>query len=522
MVVSNPNTCALLTDMYQVTMAYAYFKGGRHEEQSCFELFFRTNPFKGQYTLYCGLHEALEMVASFRFTEEDISYLKDVMPNCDREFFIWLGSIDCSDIKIYSIAEGTVVFPREPLLRVEGPLGIAQLLETPLLNAINFPSLVATNASRFRNAVGPSVGLLEFGLRRAQGPDGGLTASRYSYIGGFNGTSNLLAGKLFGITVKGTHAHSFVQAYRSVDEIKDRNLNGTDLVGLALGHRERLNYTHSNEGELAAFCAYAIAFPDGFTALVDTYDTLQSGLLNFIAVSLALDDVGHRAVGLRIDSGDLAYLSKKIRSVVKSVGEKENRPWLGTITIVASNDISEEVLHSLHRQGHSCDVFGVGTNLVTCLGQPALGGVYKLVSINDMARIKLSENKTKVTIPCKKAVYRLYGEDGLPLLDYMSEASHPPPVAGTAVLCRHPFDGTKRVLVRPSRVVPLHSLVWPKTEPSPTADQLRERVMKNLSEVREDVSRVLNPTPYRVSLSGELFSFFQALWEKEATLHFES
>jgi nicotinate phosphoribosyltransferase len=323
------------------------------------------------------------------------------------------------------------VFPREPLLRVEGPLAICQLLETPLLNLVNFPSLVATNAARMRLAAGWDKTLLEFGLRRAQGPDGGLSASKYAVIGGFDGSSNVLAGKLFNITVKGTHAHSYIMSYTGIGDIKNRMLrvanedNSVDFVSLVLEKRRLLGCESTNEGELAAFTSYALAFPTSFLALIDTYDSLSSGVENFLAVGLALHSIGYRPVGVRLDSGDLAYLSKTIRGRFEEVDRLHVKETLfASCTIVASNDLNEEVLLALAREGHSIDVFGIGTHLVTCQSQPALGCVYKLAQYNDQPRMKFSQELEKMLIPGRKAVYRLFGQVGDLLLAIHDATKH--------------------------------------------------------------------------------------------------
>ena len=293
-----------------------------------------------------------------------------------------------------------MVFPRIPLLRVEGPVLKAQLLETTLLTLVNFASLVATNAARFRAANSkPNKTFLEFGLRRAQGPDGGLTASKYCYLGGFDGTSNVLAGKLFGIPVRGTHAHAYVNSYKDLD-----GLTETELLDQSTNERRpfaplcaqyldeiagilNIAVTETNKGELAAFISFAIAFPKNFLALVDTYDVLKSGLPNFLAVARALHDFGYKAIGLRLDSGDLAYLSIQVRKRFELVAEKMSLPdYFAKFTIVASNDINEDTLISLEKQNHEIDTFGIGTHLVTCQKQPALGCVYKLVEVKSNER----------------------------------------------------------------------------------------------------------------------------------------
>lgn len=288
---------------------------------------------------------------------------------------------------------GSVVFPRLPLMRIEGPVLKTQLLETTLLTLVNYASLVATNAARFRSATGADKTLLEFGLRRAQGPDGGLSASKYCYLGGFDGTSNVLAGKLYGIPIRGTHAHAFVNSYESLEDLSQR-----DLVDRRTGERRpfaelclkylnelgpllRILPEETHRGELAAFISYAMAFPTNCLALVDTYDVLKSGLPNFLAVALALHDFNYQAVGLRLDSGDLSYLSLKVRAAFIETAKKFQLPYMEHFTIVASNDINEDTLVSLEKQGHSIDTFGIGTHLVTCQRQPALGCVYKLVEV---------------------------------------------------------------------------------------------------------------------------------------------
>ena len=285
------------------------------------------------------------------------------------------------------------MFPRIPLIRVEGPILKTQLLETTLLTLVNFASLVATNAARFRAAIGWDKTLLEFGLRRAQGPDGGLSASKYCYLGGFDGTSNVLAGKLYGVPVKGTHAHAYVSSYASMSDLTERFLCDqiskekrpfAELclkylmeVGPALG----ILPEETNRGELAAFVSYAMAFPTNLLALVDTYDVLKSGLPNFLAVARALHECNYEAVGLRLDSGDLAYLSIEVRKRFIIIAEKFKLPYFANFNIVASNDINEDTLVSLEKQAHKIDTFGIGTHLVTCQKQPALGCVYKLVEV---------------------------------------------------------------------------------------------------------------------------------------------
>ncbi|KAG0486985.1 hypothetical protein HPP92_009080, partial [Vanilla planifolia] len=225
---TNPMVTPLLTDLYQFTMAYAYWKAGKHKERAVFDLFFRKSPFGGEYTVFGGLEECIRFVANFKLTEEEILYLQSVMPGCEDDFFEYLRAVDCSDVEVYAIPEGSVVFPKIPLMRVEGPVALVQLLETPFVNLVNFASLVTTNAARHRIVAGNSKTLLEFGLRRAQGPDGGMSASKYCYIGGFHATSNVAAGKLFGIPLRGTHSHAFVSSFMNPNEILDKTLQSHD------------------------------------------------------------------------------------------------------------------------------------------------------------------------------------------------------------------------------------------------------------------------------------------------------
>ncbi|XP_037927829.1 nicotinate phosphoribosyltransferase isoform X2 [Teleopsis dalmanni] len=686
----------LLTDLYQITMAYAYWKSGKTDDQAVFDLFFRNNPFHGEFTIFAGLEECLKFLDSFHYSESDIEYLRQTLPEgIENEFFDYLGNLTARDVILYAIDEGTVAFPRVPIIKVEGPLIIVQLLETTLLTLVNYASLMATNAARYRMVAGKHVKLLEFGLRRAQGPDGGLSASKYSYTGGFDGTSNVLAGKLFNIPVKGTHAHAYITSFSGIGELKTRLLRHKttgitgDLLEHAIKHRQALSHVldvsteESSEGELAAMVSYAIAFPDGFMALVDTYDvkrnendnqndkmkrksnmiisnnvaptsscknghklctstskptypellkpnfiskfckingvynsnvnrtcsngsaikiaqdngndfvsliehinevvqiqtsnaiknnnhkasnikktrrsvtpaatlvnkhnliyspknpsnasdtlvtwnlpkyvekSFRSGLLNFSAVALALYDFGFYAVGIRIDSGDLAYLSCLARETFEKIAERFKVSWFNKLTIVASNDINEDTILSLNEQGHKIDCFGIGTHLVTCQRQPALGCVYKLVEINGQPRIKLSQDVEKVTMPGHKNAYRLYSADGHALIDLLQKVTEMPPAVGQKVLCRHPFQESKRAYVIPSHVESLYKIYWQDGkiyQKLPTLEQVREKVQISLKTLRNDHKRTLNPTPYKVAVSDNLYNFIHDLWLQNAPI----
>lgn len=512
----------MLTDFYQITMAYAYWKAGVHEGEAVFDLFFRKNPFGGEFAIYAGLEEKLRLFENFRFTDDHIAYLKDQMQQCEKGFFDWLKSVDCSKIKIYALKEGTISYPRVPLIRVQGPIAVAQLLETSTLTLTNYPSLMTTNAAKYRLAVGFDKGLIEFGLRRAQGPDGAVSASRYSYMGGFDGTSNVLAGYLFGVPIRGTHAHSYVQAFTGIEDLKDRTLAGADgkkhdFVKTVFEIRGALGFNHTNEGELASLIAYAQAFPRGFLALVDTYDTLKSGVPNFVCVALGLLKLGYRPIGVRLDSGDLSYLSKATRKVLNEIGARTD-PDLLKCVILASNEINRSVLKSLREQGHEIDLFGIGTHLVTCDDQPAMGCVYKLVEVKGTPRIKLSQELNKMTIPGKKEAYRLFSEDGYGLLDLMIRVGDKPPEPSKRVLCHHPFDQIKRVYVTPSKVIPLHHCVWDgkRVYPEVSLKESRDYVLNQLRSTREDHLRDINPTPYKVSVSEELYDYVYRLWTEES------
>ncbi|CAK9293463.1 unnamed protein product [Gordionus sp. m RMFG-2023] len=513
----------LLTDLYQITMAYAYWKSESKDKIAVFDLYFRKNPFGGEFTIFSGLSDCIKLLENFYFEADDISYLKEILPKyVEDDFFTYLKNIDTKDIKLSAVPEGTIVFPRIPLISIEGPLPIVQLLETPLLTFVNFASLVTTNAARYRIAAGSKKRLLEFGLRRAQGPDGGLSASRYCYIGGFDGTSNVLAGKLFGIPVEGTHSHAFVSSFTHSSDFKNKKIVSfnnekevPDFLNLCLDWRTKVctsifpkiidgQVCQTNEGELTAFAAYALSFPDHFLALVDTYDVLKSGIPNFCSVALALNDMGYRAIGIRIDSGDLSYISKQCRSEFTKVSKKFNIPWFENIKIVASNDINEGTLFSLNEQGNEIDCYGIGTHLVTCQQQPALGCVYKLVQIQGKPRMKLTQDVEKMSIPGQKNVYRLYGKDGEAILDLIQMSNENQFIEPhTKILCRHPFQAALRTYVNPTRVESLLKLYWKDGElqiPLPSIEDVRKLVKENLSTLRQDHKRHLNPTPYKVLL----------------------
>ncbi|XP_027203103.2 nicotinate phosphoribosyltransferase [Dermatophagoides pteronyssinus] len=524
----------LLTDKYQITMAYAYWKNGMSEKYAVFDIFFRKNPFGGEFTIFAGLEECLNFLNGFRYTSDDIDFFRKILSDdVEEEFLEYLSKITAKDVVVYSAAEGTVVFPKEPLMRIEGPLVVCQLLETTFLTLVNYACLIATNAARYKIAIdNRKIQLLEFGLRRAQGPDGGLSASKYSYIGGFDGTSNLLAGRLYNIPVMGTHAHSFIMSHHStMDEPKNIYLK-SKLTGEMINFLEttqnfkdevakilQVSATESSKSELIAFISYALAFPGSFLALVDTYDVIRSGILNFCIVALALNKLGYRALGIRIDSGDLAYQSVVAHDCFRKIAEYYKLEWFARLSIIVSNDINEETIVSLNEQKHRINAFGIGTHLVTCQKQPALGCVYKLVEIDQNPCIKISLDLAKVTIPSRKNVYRIFGREGYALLDLLTGSHEQQPKILDKILCRHPFEESKRCFATPSRIECLLQIWWQDgkiAQSLPTLMEIRERVQNSLAILRPDIKRLLNPTPYKVSVTDNLYHYMHQLWLENA------
>lgn len=358
---------ALYTDYYELTMAQGYFLAGRQNEEASFDYFFRDIPFDGGYVIFAGLADFLEILKNFRFYEDEIAYL--AKRGFRKEFLDYLRSFELS-ADIYAAKEGEIVFPREPIVRVEGNIIETQILETLLLNVLNFESLIATKASRMKHAAGDKK-VLDFGLRRAQGL-GGIQASKAAYIGGVQATSNVYSSFVSDIPASGTMAHSWIQSF---------------------------------DDELTAFRKYAEYYPDDCILLVDTYDTLNIGVPNAIKVGKELEQRGHRLKGIRLDSGDLAYFSRKARKQLDEAG-------LDYVKIAASNQLDERLIKSLLSQNAPIDLFGVGTRLVTGQDSPALDGVYKLASVNNQPKLKISENIEKITLPGRKKVIRYSGNDG--------------------------------------------------------------------------------------------------------------
>ncbi|KAK9956978.1 hypothetical protein ABG768_014676 [Culter alburnus] len=512
----------LLTDLYQFTMAYAYWRAGRHNEPAVFELFFRDNPFGGGFSLFAGLSDCLLFLQNFTFSDDDVEYLRSVLPaDTDAAFFTYLKELDCSAVSVSALPEGSVVFARVPLLEVSGPLAVVQLLETSLLCLVNYASLVCSNAARFRLAAGPRRRLMEMGLRRAQGPDGGLTASRYTYIGGFDLTSNALAGRLFGIPVAGTMAHSYVTSFSSLEEVWPQTLSPCggggpiDFICLAkgwLGRVCQLLGSKTNlirEGELAAFLSYAIAYPQNFLPVIDSYSVSCSGLLCFCAVALALSELQYRPLGVRLDSGDLCRQSLEVRRVFKECSKEFSVPQFESLIIVGTNSISEQSLSELNKKDNEIDVVGVGTHLVTCTRQPSLGCVYKLIEVRGRPRMKMSEDPEKSTLPGRKSVYRLLDTDAHPQMDLVCLSEEPAPKAGVS-LNYYPLGLDKTVQsITPAQVTSLRLDVFSCgqiTCPLNSASESRERAQISLQTLQPQHKRLQEPPDYTVALSERLHS----------------
>jgi nicotinate phosphoribosyltransferase len=463
---------ALLTDLYQLTMAYGYWKHGRADQNAVFHLFFRNNPFQGGYVVAAGLQPALDFIRSHCFTRDDVEYLASIKGNdglalFETGFLEYLSKLELS-VDVDAIPEGTLVFPHEPLMRIRGPILQCQLLETALLNFINFQSLVATKASRIAMAAGGDA-VLEFGLRRAQGANGSLAASRAAYIGGCTATSNVLAGKLYGIPVKGTHAHSWVMSFDS---------------------------------ELESFLAYSEAMPNNCVFLVDTYDTLH-GVQHAIEVGRILSGSGHRMVGIRLDSGDLAQLSIEARKLLDAAGFQD-------AAIVASNDLDERLIQSLKQQGATINVWGVGTKLVTAYDQPALGGVYKLGAVQAadgrwIPKVKLSEQWIKTSTPGIQQVRRFMDPNGVPSIDMIYNELDPPREQCSLI---DGTDGSRSVAI--DSTMGYEDLLMPMIRNGrliadmPALSQVRDRTLHQLSRFRSSVLRLDNPNRYPVGLEQGL------------------
>jgi nicotinate phosphoribosyltransferase len=475
-------TRALLTDFYELTMAAGYLEHGKAADRATFDLYYRHNPFQGGYAIAAGLQDAIRAVLEMRFSTEDIEYLASLKtaagsPFFTRTFLDYLRQFRFSG-NIRAIPEGAVIFPNEPILQVSGNLIECQMVETILLCHINFQTLVATKAARIWEASSHGT-ILEFGLRRAQGPDGAMSACRAAYIGGVAATSNVLGSAVFHFPPRGTQAHSWIQSFSA---------------------------------ELEAFRSYAASFCDDCVLLVDTYDVLKSGIPNAIKVARELQQSGHRLAGIRIDSGDLAFLSQRAREMLDQAG-------LDYVKICASNELDEFIIAEVISQGGKVDVWGVGTKLVTGGGEGggALGGIYKMVEHNGKPKIKLSGNVEKITSPGTKKIVRFCGEDGLMEADALAHISED--LSNHEVVIVDPNNPLRRKKINSRKRLELledvimdGNLVYA----FPALETTRLRRAQQLSALHESYKRLHNAHEYKVGLT-------QLLWqEKEQMLNQET
>ena len=463
----------MMTDLYQLTMMYGYFKHGMAGNEGVFDVFFRPKS-NITYAIAAGLQSVIDYINNLHFGPEDLAYLRS-LDLFDEPFLAYLGELRFTG-EIYAVPEGTVVFPYEPLVRVRAPILQAQLIETALLTFVNHQTLIATKASRVCYAAGGGA-VLEFGLRRAQGADAGIYGARAAVIGGCSSTSNVLAGEMFGIGVSGTHAHSWVMSFPD---------------------------------ELSAFRAYADTFPKACLLLVDTYDTLRSGVPNAMTVVRELRERGYEPMGIRLDSGDLAYLSKRARVMLDEAGFPQAK-------ICASSDLDENVIRDLKMQGCRIDTWGVGTRLITSEDNPALGGVYKMASeVVDgrmVPKIKLSDNPAKVTNPGYKKLFRLYGPDGMAIADLI--ALEEETLDETKPLrIFDPEHSYKNMLVEQFTARELLVPVFREGRQvytSPSVAEIRAYARRELDTMWDEYRRLMQPHIYKVDLSDRLYDLKKRL-----------
>lgn len=463
----------MLTDLYQLTMLSGYYRHGIKDKKACFYMFFREAD-DLSYAVMAGNEQLKTYLENLRFTEDDIAYLRSL--GLFKEDFLSYLSHFCFEGDIFLAPEGTFLFPGEPIVRVEAPLAQAQFIETTLLNILGHQILIATKANRVVRAAGEGT-VMEFGLRRAQGPDAALYGARAAVIGGCSSTSNVLAGQLFDIPVSGTHAHSWVMSFDS---------------------------------ELEAFRAYAEDFPDSCLLLVDTYDTLSSGVPNAIRVFKEMRAKGLKPLGIRLDSGDLCYLSREARRMLDEAGFEDAK-------IVASNDLDEFIIRDLKLQGARIDLWGVGTKLITSAARSALGGVYKLCALEEngqmQPRIKLSDNPEKITLPGINEVYRLYDENGMAVADLVAPKSEEIDFSRPLTLF-HPRDTWKQMTLASYRA---RKLLLPffvngkAVAPSPSVKEIRAYRKEEEKSIWEQHLRPLNPQPYKVDLSNTLWELRKSM-----------
>lgn len=468
----------MMTDLYQLTMMYGYFKENVHEREAVYDVFYRRTEGFGGYAIMAGLEQLIEFIRDLHFSAEDIAYLKTLGLFDDEKFFDYLRDFKFTG-EIYAMPEGTVVFPYEPLVRVKAPIAQAQLIETAMLTIINHQTLIASKASRVAYAAKGDI-VMEFGLRRAQGPDAGIYGARAAVIGGCNSTSNVLTGEMFDIPVSGTHAHSWIMSF---------------------------------ETELDAFRAYARTFPDACLLLVDTYDTIGSGVPNAITVFKELAAEGHKPLGIRLDSGDLAYLSKVCRRMLDEAGFPDT-------IICASSDLDENLIHEMKAQGACINSWGVGTKLITSKDCPALGGVYKLAAMEMKPgaplepKIKISENFWKVTNPGYKKVVRLYGyttgmaiADLIMLDDETIDETKP-------LTIFDPLEPWKKTHLSKFKTKELLIPVFidgKQVYESPSVSEIQEYCKADLNTFWDEYRRLVYPHLYKVDLSDGLYELKQKM-----------
>lgn len=452
------NITGTYTDQYQLAMAQVYFLKGHHEHTATFDYFFRALPFNGGYAIFAGLEDLLDVLEQLRFEQQDIEFLQH--QNMHPDFINYLKQFKFNGT-VYASLEGDVVFPVRPVVSIEANLIEAQIIETLLLNIINFQTLIATKARRIRQVAGERV-LIDFGLRRAQGA-GGYFASRAAIVGGFDSTSNVRAGRDYLIPVSGTMAHSFIQSYDS---------------------------------EMHAFSDYAEAWPENCILLVDTYNTLQSGVPNAIKIAKEMEKRGHRLKGIRLDSGDLAWLAKRARHMLDEAG-------LNYVAITASNQLDEYVIKNLLEQDAPIDAFGVGTNLAIGAPDAALDGVYKLAFVNGQPSIKLSDTPAKITIPYQKQVYRVFERDGT----YRGADVVALRTEKQIDMMHHPFESLKSLSIKHyKKEVLLHKIMenGKRLLPKKSLGDIARFSQQCFDRLPLEYKRFINPHIYKVGLSTEL------------------
>lgn len=469
----------LLTDLYQLTMMNGYLKENRREEIAVFDVFFRQNGMI-TYSVACGLEQTVDYILNLKFGEEEIEYLKS-LGIFSKEFLEYLKDFKFTG-DVYAVKEGTVVFPGEPILTVKAPIMQAQLVETAILNNINFQTLIATKAAKIRYAAKNDI-VMEFGLRRAQAPDAGIYGARAAVIGGCNSTSNVLAGKMFDIPVAGTHAHSWVMNFKD---------------------------------EYTAFRAYADVYPDNALLLVDTYDTLKQGVPNAIKVFNELKAKGYKSKGIRLDSGDLAYLSKKARKMLDEAGFPDT-------IICASGDLDENSINSLKNQGAAINSWGVGTKLITSADMPALGGVYKLAAVYSddgkmIPKIKVSETVEKITNPGFKNIYRVYDkETGKAEADFIYLRDEQSYDTNKPLVLTHPTERWKKITFENYELRPLQIDVIKNGKlvyDLPSLKEIKAYTESELESFWDEYKRLDRPHIYKVDLSDNLYELKQGMLDK--------